>query len=146
MVFLADTNVLLRSAQPDHSMNSIAAHAINQLIASGESLAVAPQNMAEFWNVATRPLMKNGLGMTVEDAGAELIRLESIFRVLKETSDSYEEWKYLITTHRVLGVKTHDARLVAIMIACGITKILTFNTSDFTRYPGIEAIHPGEVA
>ena len=146
MVFLVDTNVLLRSAEPDHPMYPVAVRAIETLIADGESLVVALQNMAELWNVATRPVDKNGLGLTIEDAKAELIRLETLFRVLPETTNSYLEWKYLVSTYRIQGVKAHDARLVAVMMANQITKILTFNTSDFTRYPGIEAIHPGEIA
>jgi predicted nucleic acid-binding protein len=146
MIFLVDTNVLLRSAHPIHPLHPIATRAVDDLIKNGNSLVVAPQNMAGFWNVATRPFKKNGLGMTVENAASELARLESVFLVLAETENAYREWKSLVTTYRVLGVKTHDARLVAIMRANGITKILTFNTDDFTRYPGIEAIHPGELA
>ena len=146
MIFLVDTNVLLRSAHPSHPMHPIATRAVDGLIKNGNSLVVAPQNMAEFWNVATRPLINNGLGMTVENAAAELTRLESVFLVLAESENAYREWKSLVANYRVVGVKTHDARLVAIMIACGITKILTFNTDDFTRYPGIEAIHPGDLA
>jgi len=42
----------------------------------------------------------------------------------------------------VSGKKTHDARLVAAMTIQGIAHILTFNSADFARYPGITAIEP----
>src|SRR5260370_41264672 len=39
----------------------------------------------------------------------------------------------------------HDARLVAAMEVHGITAILTFDKSGFSRYPGIEVVHPEQV-
>ena len=47
---------------------------------------------------------------------------------------------------RVSGVQVHDARLAAVMKAHGIARIVTFNVADFTRFPEIEAVHPGEIA
>lgn len=47
----------------------------------------------------------------------------------------------------VSGVQVHDARLVAAMQAHNITHILTFNTSDFTRYAslGIVPVDPATI-
>jgi hypothetical protein len=45
-----------------------------------EKLFVSIQNLAEFWNGATRPAGNNGLGFTIEEAQAELARIESFFR------------------------------------------------------------------
>jgi predicted nucleic acid-binding protein len=45
----------------------------------------------------------------------------------------------------VIGVQVHDARLVSVMKAYDIRQIVTFNTGDFTRYAGIEPIHPDKV-
>ncbi|OCQ98267.1 hypothetical protein BCD64_13250 [Nostoc sp. MBR 210] len=36
----------------------------------------------------------------------------------------------------------HDTRLVAAILLHGLTHILTFNVSDFSRYSEITAIHP----
>ncbi|MCG6133823.1 MAG: hypothetical protein MET45_04030 [Nostoc sp. LLA-1] len=42
-----------------------------------------------------------------------------------------------------MSVNVHDARLVAVMCVHGLTHILTFNISDFTRYSNeIIAVHP----
>lgn len=38
-----------------------------------------------------------------------------------------------------LGVKAPDARLVAVMNVHGVDHLLTLNTADFSRYPGIAA-------
>lgn len=57
----------------------------------------------------------------------------------------YDEWRRLIVDHGVSGKKSHDARLVAAMKVHGITQIVTFNTDDFTRYSGIDVIHPAKL-
>jgi len=47
-----------------------------------------------------------------------------------------------VAARNVLGVKVHDAWLVAAMKAHGVNQILTFNTSDFARYDSIECVDP----
>jgi hypothetical protein len=36
-----------------------------------EPVAMTIQNVAEFWNAATRPAQENGLGFTIEEAQEE---------------------------------------------------------------------------
>lgn len=48
--------------------------------------------------------------------------------------------------HQVSGKPTHDARLVAAMQVHGVTAILTFDRAGFSRYPGIQVVHPAAVA
>ena len=110
-----------------------------------EPLAIAVQNVAEFWNAATRPVVNNGLGLTIEEAQAELSRIEGFFQILTENEVSYAAWKTLLIESRVSGVQVHDARLAAVMKTHGITRIVTFNVSDFTRFPDIEPVHPEEI-
>lgn len=47
--------------------------------------------------------------------------------------------------HQVSGKPAHDARLVAAMLAHGLTNILTFDKTGFSRYAGIEVVHPMDV-
>ena len=77
---------------------------------------------------------------------AELARLKSMFVLLPETPAIYPVWETLVTQHRVSGKPAHDARLVAAMLVHGLTAVLTFDKSGFTRYPGIEVVHPHDVA
>jgi predicted nucleic acid-binding protein len=44
-----------------------------------------------------------------------------------------------------MGVQVHDARLVAAMKAHGVTRILTINVTDFSRYPNIRAFAPTDI-
>lgn len=48
--------------------------------------------------------------------------------------------------HSVVGVKVHDARLVAAMHVHGLTHLLTLDDQDFARYPGVTVVHPHDVA
>jgi predicted nucleic acid-binding protein len=57
----------------------------------------------------------------------------------------YGEWRHLVVAAGVSGVQVHDAHLVAVMCVHSLTHILTFNTADFTRYPGITVVHPQTV-
>ena len=146
MPILIDTNILLRSVQPSHAMHPIAVRALESLIKREDALVVAVQNVAEFWNVATRPTNNNGLGFTLEEAREEIAKIDSFFQILSESQASFAVWKNLVISRRVGGVQVHDARLVSVMVAESIAAIVTFNVADFARYPEIEVVHPEYVA
>lgn len=145
MAYLIDTNLLLRSAEPAHPMFAQAVAAVETLLARDEDLYIAGQNLIEFWSVATRPRERNGLGMSAEQAEAELDRLEDWLPLLPDTPEIQGEWRRLVTTHAVVGVRVHDTRLVAAMLVHAVSHLLTFNVNDFQRYPGITVVHPQDV-
>lgn len=64
MSILADTNILLRRTQPDHPSHTLAVESVAMLLASGEPVYFTLQNIAEFWNVATRPMADNGMAFS----------------------------------------------------------------------------------
>lgn len=144
MSTLVDTNVLLRRTQPDHESHSLAVESVALLLESGDPVYFTPQNISEFWNVATRPQAQNGLGFSVALAANEVAKIEQALILLPDSPAAYAEWKRLVLTHGVVGVKVHDARLVATMNVHGIRRILTFDTGDFKRYD-IETLHPSSV-
>ena len=129
-------------AQPGHPMCADALNALNVLQHRREQFYLSSQNLIEFWRTCTRPIDSNGLGLTVIQTDAELLRLENLFSILPDTAEIYTEWRRLVVAYSVMGVNVHDARLVAVMLVNGLTHILTFNTRDFTRYSEITAIHP----
>lgn len=96
MAILVDTNIHLRSVQPSHPMCSIAVRATERLFEREEQLCIAIQNVAEFWNAATRPVVNNGLGFSIEKAREEIFRLEGFFQVLSESAASYAIWRALV--------------------------------------------------
>ena len=144
MSTLVDTNVLLRRTQPDHEIHSLAVESVALLLESGEPVYFTPQNISEFWNVATRPQTQNGLGLSVALTAGEVTKIEQALILLPDSPAAYAEWKRLVLVHGVIGAKVHDARLVAAMNVHGIGRILTFNIDDFKRYD-IEVLHPSSI-
>jgi predicted nucleic acid-binding protein len=145
MDILADTNVLLRRIHRRDPQHRLAQRALNRLIRQGDRVCVTSQNLIELWSVCTRPADNNGLGLNTAQTERILTRIERAVIRLPDSDNIYAEWRRLAVTHGVSGKKSHDARLVAIMNIQAITHIVTFNTEDFRRYPGITAIHPQSI-
>lgn len=117
---------------------------VAKLLANGERVCFTAQNIAEFWNVATRPADKNGIGLPVAIAQGEVAKIERLLTLLPDSPLAYAEWKRLVTRHTVQGVQVHDARLVALTAVHGVRRILTFNAGDFARYD-IEVLQPASI-
>ncbi len=145
MPFLADTNILLRLAEPDNPDYAIVRGAVDKLVGRGEELCYAAQNLVEFWNVCTRPVAQNGFGLSTGETDERAKIIETEFRFLPDGERVHVEWRQLVVRYAVTGAKVHDARLVAAMLVHGVSNILTLNDRDFARYSGISAIHPRAV-
>ena len=145
MRVLVDTNVLIRSVQKSHPACRAARRALIALYKDGHHLFLTTQNVAEFWNVCTRPVDVNGLGLSIEGADRYTAELERFFGILPDSLRAFSLWRKLVVDQEVRGIKVHDARLVAIMGASDIQRILTFNVADFRRFPGIDVAHPEDV-
>ena len=146
MIFQLDANILLRAAEPGHRQHAEAEAAVSVLLGRGHDLVIVPQNLYEFWAVATRPVPDNGLGMTPAEAAAELVAIRARFPLLPDTPAVLPEWERLVVAHQVRGKPTHDARLVAAMLAHGVDHLLTFNDSHFQRFvPAVQVHNPGQV-
>lgn len=136
MPVLLDTNHLLRVAQPEAPEYPVIADAIVKYLRAGDRPKLCPQNLYEFWSVATRPpgTAGNGLGMTVEEAAAEIEAFESFFPILPDTPAVYNEWRVLTRRWGITGRQAFDARLIATMIAHNVPHLLTLDVRHFRRY------------
>ena len=140
--YLVDSNVLLRWVKPDDHDYPLIVSAIDFILQRGAVLCYTSQNLAEFWNTCTRPLNRNGYGLTPVDADRRAKLFEDTLRLLPDSLAVHQEWRELLVAHNISGVQVHDARLVAAMRVHGVKRILTFNEKDFARYEDVEAIHP----
>ena len=147
MIYLVDTNVLLRFSRHEDPRYQTVQDAVNKLKVDAHQLQTTSQNFAEFWNVATRPTNQNGFGHRLFETEQLLLGLEKFFALLPDSPNVYPIWRRLVVKYDVKGVQVHDARLVAAMIVHNVTHILTFNATDFERYAseGIVAIDPAAV-
>lgn len=145
MRVLVDTNVLARLAQAGHAHHAIAHAAVRRMLERDDEPCIVPQVLYEFWVIATRPVSGNGLGFSVDRAEADVANHKQVFTLLLDERAIYPEWERLVVALAVSGKPAHDARLVAAMQRHGLTHLLTFNGSDFSRYPGITVIEPAAV-
>ncbi len=145
-MYLVDTNILLRFLLRNDPAYQTIRQAVRILKTRRERVVTTPQNMVEFWNVCTRPNSeRGGLGLSIEATERRLRLLERHFPVLPDDAAVYREWKTLVLTYRVMGKQVHDARLVAAMTVHGLTRVLTWNVRDFTRFRGIDAFTPDDI-
>ena len=149
MSYLIDTPLLLRIVNRADVQNTVAEAAIETLRQQGEVLHIAPQNLVEFRNGATRPVEVNGLGLSQTVAEAQAEEFEKKFWLLPETPEIYPAWKALVGAAGVTGKQVHDARLVAMCQVYGVSLILTFNVRHFARLalfdPGITIVDPASI-
>ena len=124
---LVDTNVLLRLDDP-----AILDH-LRSLRDAGHALVTAPQCIAEAWVVATRPLDRNGLEMSADDAARLLDGMERVVDVRPEPAASYATWRRIVRACGIVGVRAHDARLAAFAADHGLEGVVTLNPSDFVE-------------
>ena len=146
MRYLLDTGILLRLANKQDAQHSLVRAAIRMLGNRQQDLFITAQNIAEFCNVATRPIVNNGFGLPPAEAINLLERdIEPICAVLDEPAVLRDELKRLIVRYNVVGKQVHDARLVAMMLTWRIDAILTLNERNFLRFvpEGIAVVSPG---
>jgi predicted nucleic acid-binding protein len=146
MDILSDTNILIRSVHRKAANHRQALKALRLLRSKGHRICIVPQNLYEFWVVATRPIENNGLALTPSQADRITSRIARVCLLLRDPPELYDEWRRLVLANNVSGKNAHDARLVAAMHVHSIQQILTFNVQDFARFPGIQAVHPMDVA
>ncbi len=143
--YLIDTNVLLRLSRYNDSQQPLIRDALNILNRQGAELYFSLQNIAEFWNVSTRPIERNGYGLSIAETASQVGIIEHNMTLLPDNDLVYSIWRQLMSTHNVRGVQVHDARLAALMEAYEVTHILTLNQPDFVRYSRVRVIHPSQV-
>ncbi len=148
-MILLDTNLLLRITNSADPLCALSRTVIHKLLSKRERLIIVPQNLYEFWVVATRragspPAGQNGLGMLPEQASQWLSFFQRRFTLLPDREELCARWHDLVRTREIKGFRAHDARLVAAMGSYGITRLLTLNANDFTGFT-VTVVDPSSV-
>jgi predicted nucleic acid-binding protein len=146
MRYLLDTGILARLPHRTDPLHQEVREAVRLLLVEGHVLVTSTQNMAEFWNLCTRPAdARGGFGLTVRETAKRLRLLERFIRVLREPPTGYAAWKAIVLSKQVMGRQVHDARLAALMKSYRVKWLLTLNGADFGRYGWMRAIAPKDV-
>jgi predicted nucleic acid-binding protein len=144
--YLVDSNVLLRWVKPNHRDYPLIVSTTDAILRHDGVLCCTSQNVGEFWDACTRPVDRNGYGLSPQETDRLAKTFEEKLRLLPDSLVVHEEWRRLLVMHGVSGVQVHDARLVASMRVHGVKRILTFDDKDFARYTDIDTMHPRAVS
>ncbi len=142
---LLDTNLLLRLHDVTSPHQQMTQEALIKVRMRGDFPCITTQNLIEFWSVATRPINVNGFAWTTSKVETEVNLFLSTFSFLADTPEILTHWMALVAQHDIKGRRTHDARLAAVMLAHGVTHLLTFNTDDFKSFSSLTLVHPSEI-
>lgn len=143
--YLLDTSVFVRFIAIDDVQQPSVQRAIAKITSAGGTLSFTPQVSRESWAVLTRPTDVNGYGFSASFARAALNDVSAIFSFLADTPEIYKCWIDLVTKHEIRGRQVHDAYHAAAMQVHGISRVLTLDRRDFSRYKGIEVVYPDGV-
>jgi len=141
---LLDTNILLRSSDANSPSFQKTRDCVSKLLSNGDELWITAQNIVEYWAVATRPISANGLGWDTIRTESEVVALLNQFPLLPETADIFSRWREIVLEKRIQGKRTHDARLVAVMLANQISSDVTLNPEEGDGFPEITITNPNE--
>ena len=103
--YLVDSNVLLRWVRPEHSDYPVTVSAMDALLPQDAILCYTSQNVAEFWNTCTRPVDRNGFGLSPQGADSHARSFEARLRLLPDSLAVHGEWRRLLVTWPLLLVK-----------------------------------------
>src|SRR5260370_832821 len=136
---LLDTNILLRLTRSTDTQHKLIETALSQLLLQEATLHYTHQNIAELWNVMTRHIERNGLGLTSKEAQREVQAIESgmtLCPTVKRSIGSGEGVSFS-TTFWEFG-----STMAATMYVHDVKPILTLNPSDFSRFDELIVLHP----
>src|SRR3989442_13171184 len=131
---LVDTNILLRITRRSDPQHKVVDTALARLAGQGATMCYTHQNIAELWNAMTRPVARNGLGLTAAEAEREVQAIESGMSLLPDSEAVYREWRKIVVQYGVSGVQGHDARLAAAKYVHAVNPKITKNVSKFSRF------------
>lgn len=147
MAVFVDTGILLRSVHRTDPFYPEVRSAIRKLIEQNTPVFTGLQQLAEFWNVSTRPPgQRSGFGLSSEEAGKRLRRIDRGVKVLTESPVTPVIWRALVQKYGVKGVAVRDARTAALMLTHSLNLLVTLNQADFTRYEpeGLRPMTPAQ--
>ena len=130
---LVDTNILVYAALRNSPWHVRAIQALHGELQSGAEMWISRQILREYIAVLTRPGTTT-LASPAAIAAADVVAFEQMFHVADDTHDVTASLLSLVQNVSIGGRQIHDANLVATMQVYGISRLLTHNAADFTRF------------
>jgi toxin-antitoxin system PIN domain toxin len=140
---LVDTNVLVYAVFEDAPQNRASRKLLERCHHGEQPLVVTQQVLAEFYATVTNP---KRVTSPVSPVGALALLRQVLaianLAVLPTPPDLHERWMALLDANPVAGKKSFDVQLIATMLAGGVRRVFTYNTSDFRGFGPLEVMEP----
>jgi len=129
---IVDANVLVYALDADAPQHLASRHLLDEGRSGATTLYVTSQILCEFYSIVTNP-RRVAKPRAASDAIAAIAGLLSFLHVLPIPARAVEGWLDLLRRHPVTG-DVFDLQLAATMLANGVRRIYTFNTTDFEAF------------
>ena len=140
---LVDTNVLVYAHLPESEQHQASRSLLDRAQAGQVPLCVVSQVLAEFYSIVTNARRVEQPRQPAEtlDAIDRLLRMPGM-TVLPTPADLLTRLLSLLQQFPAVGAEVFDYQLAAAMLGHGVTRIYTFNTAHFERFPDLEVLEP----
>lgn len=140
---LIDTNVLLYAYDESSPYHSESWQLVERGRKSGTPLCLTPQVLSEFYSLITNPRRTTNF-YTSEEALTEVEKFYYSRNIpfIYFTADAKDRFLILLRRYKVTRQNVFDLQLVATMLANNITRVYTFDRSDFLQFSEIEVLSP----
>lgn len=138
-----DTNILVYAHRREPKEHAAAVKVVSSLAAELDPWAIPWPCVYEFFSVVTNVRIWREAASTPEQAWLQLLAWfeAPALRLLGETAEFADVLSGLVRRPRVRGPVVHDARVAAICVAHGVTKLLT-RDRDFALFPEVTLEDP----
>jgi hypothetical protein len=140
---LLDTNVIVYAADEDSPFHGAACSLRERGLTEKVSLCICPQVLSEFYAIVTDPKRVRS-PISQREALSEIEKYyqsESILKIYP--GPDIIQWTIdLLTRHEVTKQEIFDLQLVATMLSNNVTRLYTYNQSDFGKFKEIEVLCP----
>ena len=137
-----DTNILIYAHREESPWFEAADDAITSLAESGANWAIPWPCIHEFVSIVTHPRIYD-VPSTREQAFEQVetwLEAPTLF-LLSETSDHWSRLRSIMTTGKIAGPRTHDAKIAAICLCNGVAEFWTADR-DFSHFPDLTCRNP----
>jgi predicted nucleic acid-binding protein len=138
---ILDANVLVYAFDTNAPQHVASRVLLDAARTGATTLYVTSQVLCEFYSIVTNPrrVLKP---RSVPDTIAAITDLLSFLQVLPIPARAVEEWLDLLRRRPVTGGEVFDLQLAASMLANGVDRIYTYNTSDFEVFEELAVSEP----
>lgn len=137
-----DTNILLYAHRRDSPFHGAAASCVRELAEGSRPWAIPWPCLYEFLSISTHPRVfkpPTPLRNALNDIE---VWLESpTLRLLCEHDAHWSAFKQVLLDGKIAGPTVHDARIAALCLAHGVTKLYSADR-DFSRFSELTVINP----